>query len=591
MLKRMKKKNIFLSLFLILIFGIISFRVVNSFNVEDSKEEKLSKVSLLNLEEHLGNKTSLNLVGQVESIQKVDLQSEAAGKIKRLNIEIGQNVKKGQILAELDHSILDSQLVQAQANIERIQNSLELKLAGASDEVIRQSEVQLEKIESAGNLQLSQAKSALEIAENKLQNLEGEDDSQIIKSSYENLANSIHASIIVLDNVKNTSDSILALENYFSRNNFENVFSVLDISKLNKTERSFREMSTAISDVKTGIDNLSTSFSNQEILAKASDVKKVLSISQNHFYDLEAALNATITSAKLSQAELDQTKAKVSSASNSLSSVNQGITVAIQNISNSKSSYDSLKIAYQKAKEDYNNLEKQIEKDMALAKASHEVVTAKPRELDINSLKSSIKEAQAAYNIIRENRDKAILRAPIDGVIASVDVSMGNFVGNGTLMASILSDEGLQIKTYIDHNDLISVSKGQEVVIEQTLAKGVVDRVSPMINDKTKKIEIIILVSSGADNLVSGQHANIELIIDQSDNSEENFYYLPLASVKTTKDGSFVYSVGEDSRAEAIAIVTGQIIGDKIEVFGLSDLDYILASVRGISVGDKISIQ
>lgn len=591
MLKRMKKKNIFLSLFLILIFGIISFRVLNSFNVEDSKEEKLSKVSLLNLEEHLGNKTSLNLVGQVESIQKVDLQSEAAGKIKRLNIEIGQNVKKGQILAELDHSILDSQLVQAQANIERIQNSLELKLAGASDEVIRQSEVQLEKIESAGNLQLSQAKSALEIAENKLQNLEGEDDSQIIKSSYENLANSIHASIIVLDNVKNTSDSILALENYFSRNNFENVFSVLDISKLNKTERSFREMSTAISDVKTGIDNLSTSFSNQEILAKASDVKKVLSISQNHFYDLEAALNATITSAKLSQAELDQTKAKVSSASNSLSSVNQGITVAIQNISNSKSSYDSLKIAYQKAKEDYNNLEKQIEKDMALAKASHEVVTAKPRELDINSLKSSIKEAQAAYNIIRENRDKAILRAPIDGVIASVDVSMGNFVGNGTLMASILSDEGLQIKTYIDHNDLISVSKGQEVVIEQTLAKGVVDRVSPMINDKTKKIEIIILVSSGADNLVSGQHANIELIIDQSDNSEENFYYLPLASVKTTKDGSFVYTVGEDSRAEAIAIVTGQIIGDKIEVFGLSDLDYILASVRGISVGDKISIQ
>ena len=587
----MKKKNILLALFLIPLFVIISFRVVNSFNLENSVEERVARASILKLEDHLGNKSSLNLVGQVESIQKVDLQSEAAGKIKRLNIEIGQNVKKGQILAELDHSILDSQLVQAQANIERIQNSLELKLAGASDEVIRQSEVQLEKIESAGNLQLSQAKSALEIAENKLQNLEGEDDSQIIKSSYENLANSIHASIIVLDNVKNTSDSILALENYFSRNNFENVFSVLDISKLNKAERSFREMSTAISDVKTGIDNLSTSFSNQEILAKASDVKKVLSISQNHFYDLEAALNATITSAKLSQAELDQTKAKVSSASNSLSSVNQGITVAIQNISNSKSSYDSLKIAYQKAKEDYNNLEKQIEKDMALAKASHEVVTAKPRELDINSLKSSIKEAQAAYNIIRENRDKAILRAPIDGVIASVDVSMGNFVGNGTLMASILSDEGLQIKTYIDHNDLISVSKGQEVVIEQTLAKGVVDRVSPMINDKTKKIEIIILVSSGADNLVSGQHANIELIIDQSDNSEENFYYLPLASVKTTKDGSFVYSVGEDSRAEAIAIVTGQIIGDKIEVFGLSDLDYILASVRGISVGDKISIQ
>lgn len=587
----MKKKNIFLSLLLIPLFVILSFRVVSSFNVEDVAQEKISRASLLKLDDYQGNKASLSLVGQVESLQRVDLQSEAAGKIKRINIEIGQSVRQGQVLAEVDHSILDSQLVQAQASIERIQNSLELKLAGATDEVVRQSESQLESVESAANLQLSQAKSALEIAKNNLQSLGDGNDSQIIKSSYDNLANAIHSSIIVLDNAKNTSDSILALENYFSRNNFENVFSVLDISKLNKAERSFYKMSTAISDVKKDIEGLSTSFSNEEVLARANAVKDVLVVTQNHFYDLEAALNATITSAKLSQAELNQTKASVSGTSNSLSGANKGITMAIQNISGSKSSYDSLKIVYEKASQDYDNLKMQVEKDMALAKASYEVVTAKPRELDLNSLRSSIKEAQAAYNIIRENRDKAILRAPIDGVIASVDVSLGNFVGNGTLMGSILSDEGLQIKTYIDHSDLISVSKGQEVVIEQTLAKGVVDRVSPMINDKTKKIEIIILVTSGGENLVAGQHANIELLIDSSDNPDTNFYYLPLSSIKTTKDGSFVYSVGDESRASMQEVRTGQIIGDKIEVFGLDDLDYILASSRGISVGDRLDIQ
>ena len=211
----MKKKNIFLSLLLIPLFVILSFRVVSSFNVEDVAQEKISRASLLKLDDYQGNKASLSLVGQVESLQRVDLQSEAAGKIKRINIEIGQSVRQGQVLAEVDHSILDSQLVQAQASIERIQNSLELKLAGATDEVVRQSESQLESVESAANLQLSQAKSALEIAKNNLQSLGDGNDSQIIKSSYDNLANAIHSSIIVLDNAKNTSDSILALENIF----------------------------------------------------------------------------------------------------------------------------------------------------------------------------------------------------------------------------------------------------------------------------------------------------------------------------------------------------------------------------------------
>lgn len=587
----MKKKNIFLVSGLIVVFAILSFRIVNSFNTGGLEDEKVTNATVLKLEDHLANKTSLSLVGQVEPIQKIDLKSEASGKIKRLNIKIGEEVKKNQILSEVDHGILDSQLVQAGANIERIKNSLELKEAGASSEIIKQSEVQLEKIKAATNSQLSQAKSALDIAKNNLRSIDGEADSEIIKSSYENLVNAIHSSIVVLDNVKNTSDSILALENYFSKNEFENVISALDFSKLNKAERSFHQMSASVKDIKGEIQDLSSSFSYEEILNKANAVKKTLSIAQNHFYDLEATLNATVTSSRLSQADLDRTKANVSAASNSLVATNNGITNAIQNIDNTKSSYSSLKMVYEKAQRDYDNLVKQIEKDIALAKASHDVVTAKPRDVDLNGLRSSIKEAQAAYNIIRENRDKAILRAPIDGVIASVDVDLGSFVTNGTPIASILSDQGLQIKTFIDYSDLSSIKKGQEVLIEQSLAKGVVDRISPMINEQTKKVELIILVFEGSENLVSGQYANIELLMTSEDQDISNFYFLPLSSIKTTKDGSFVYALDEGDVVKSVKIETGKIIGDKIEVFNLEGIDFILSSTRGVNVGDKISIQ
>lgn len=587
----MKKKNIFLAVALIAVFTILSFRIVKSFNTEGSEDRNVTNAASLNLEEYIGNKTSFNLVGQVEPIQKIDLKSEASGKIKRVNVKIGDEVKKGQILAEVDHSILDSQLVQAGANIERIKNSLELKETGASSEVIKQSEVQLEKVKTASESRLSQAKSALEMAKNNLRQIEGGGDSEIIKSSYENLVNAIHSSIVVLDNVKNTSDSILALENYFDRNQFENVISALDFSKLSKAETSFHKMSDSVKEIKAEIENLSTSLDYVEILEKAKNVKETLSIAQNHFYDLEATLNATVTSAKLSQAELDRTKANVSAASNSLVAANNGITNAMQNIDNSKSSYSSLKMAYEKAEQDYNNLLRQVEKDIDLAKASHEVVTAKPREVDLNGLRSSIKEAQAAYNIIRENRDKAILRAPIDGVVASVDISLGDFVGNGTPAISILSDEGLQITTFIDYSDLSSIKKGQEVVIEKNLAKGVVDRVSPMINEKTKKIEVVILVYEGVENLVSGQYANIELLLGNEEEDISNFYFLPLSSIKTTKEGSFVYTLNEDEEVKSVKIETGKIVGEKIEVFNLEGVEFILSSTRGISIGDKVNIQ
>lgn len=594
MFKYMKKKNIFLVLFtviVLIILIILSFRVVKSFDTDSSKDENVINSAILKLEDYLGNNMQFNLVGQVEPIQKVDLKSEVSGKIKKLNIKIGEEVKKNDILIEVDHAILDSQLVQAQANIERIKNNLELKEAGASFELIRQSEIQLEKIKTSTNSQISQAQSALDIAKNNLRSSNDDNDSEIIKSSYENLINSIHSSIIVLDNVKNTSDSILALENYFSRNNFENVLSVLDFSKLNKAENSFYQMSNSIKEIKKEIENLSVSFNNEQILNKANALKKTLSVAQNHYYDLEATLNATITSSKLSQNDLNKTKNNITAASNSLVASNNSITAAIQNIDTSKSSYDSLEIFYKKAQQDYDNLLKQTEKDIALAQASHNLIIAKPREIDLNGLKSSIKEAQAAYNIIKENRDKAVLRAPIDGVVASVDVGLGDFVGNSMSMASILSDQGLQIKTYIDHSDLSSIKKGQEVVIEQSLAKGVVDRISPMINDKTKKVEIIILVYEGCDKLVSGQHANIDILLDQIDNTLPNFYFLPLAAVKTTNNGSFVYTLDNDNKVKDIKIEIGQIVGDKIEVFNLENIDFVLASTRGIEISNKINIQ
>jgi len=67
---------------------------------------------------------SVVATGKVEPITKVEIKSKASGIVKKLYVEYGDRVKKGQVLADLDRVEIEAQVSQARAQLEASEASL-----------------------------------------------------------------------------------------------------------------------------------------------------------------------------------------------------------------------------------------------------------------------------------------------------------------------------------------------------------------------------------------------------------------------------------------------------------------------------------
>ena len=67
---------------------------------------------------------SVVATGKVEPITKVEIKSKASGIVKKLYVDYGDRVKKGQVLAELDREEISAQVAQARASLDASEASL-----------------------------------------------------------------------------------------------------------------------------------------------------------------------------------------------------------------------------------------------------------------------------------------------------------------------------------------------------------------------------------------------------------------------------------------------------------------------------------
>jgi len=167
------KSRIFLLSVLIVIFSIsiISCKGNKSKN-ENTSVEMLFPVSVDRVEKKTIERT-LSFVGNLESIDKATIVPDISGKLWKIYVDVGERVKKGQVLAELDHRHIDLQLEQARAGFEVAKANLEdartnyLRMEKLYKENAISSQ-QFEKIKlayEAAQSQFQQAQAALNLAQ------------------------------------------------------------------------------------------------------------------------------------------------------------------------------------------------------------------------------------------------------------------------------------------------------------------------------------------------------------------------------------------------------------------------------------------
>lgn len=158
-------------IFFISIISIISCKGSKSKN-ESTSIETPFPVSIERVERRDIEKT-LSFVGNLEATEKATIVPDISGKLWKIYVDVGERVKKGQVLAELDHRHIDLQLEQAKAGFEVAKANLDdaktnyLRMEKLYKENAISSQ-QFEKVKlayEAAQSQFQQAHAALNLAQ------------------------------------------------------------------------------------------------------------------------------------------------------------------------------------------------------------------------------------------------------------------------------------------------------------------------------------------------------------------------------------------------------------------------------------------
>ncbi|OQB08241.1 MAG: putative efflux pump membrane fusion protein [Parcubacteria group bacterium ADurb.Bin216] len=600
-MKKILKNKLFIGFLVLCIGGAIYFFLPKE--VETTIEGKISEVEMISVADYQNGQTTVSAFGYSESMEQVDLRSQIAGTLKSVNVKIGDQVVKGQLLAEIEHDTLDAQLDQAKATLDRLKNGLDVKMAGATDEQIDVSKKQLD---SAGVSLERAEKSLADVTKLTEENLKAANYS--LEKAEKSLADTVK---LTEENMQSRYDhavSSLDDANIKIFNAYTSINSIRNSNFNNSDQQGLRvkRVLEKVEEIKDDSRNVATKLNGKDYSAIDSAIEKTINNLEKilgYLTDMRDACDEGSYRNSVSDAirtSIDSQKSVISSTKNSMVSMKSEISILkTQNetsVSNARNAVTSIKNEISVLKTQNENSINTAKSAVDAAKAGVAVqeaglssVTAAPRDIDLQGIHASIKEAEAAYRLIALNREKAFIKAPFSGTVSAVSVKDNNLVSSGQNVVSLVNKNGLQAKVYVSEKEKELIEEGAIVNFEEGI-EGVVSNISPSINDTTKKIEVIVAITSDNPALVIGEHVEAR-IVAKKDLTKSDKFLIPLKAITFDMEQPQAYALDGDV-IKVIDVKLGKVVNESIEVMeGLSIDDKIVSSTRGLKKGDKVKVK
>ncbi len=464
-------------------------------------------------------KQTVSETGTVKASSEIDLNFLNTGNISKILIKVGDKVKKGQVLAELDYSGLSIKQQEAQANLDVAKANLSKLLAGAAKEEIAVGQAAVNKAKTSYDSAVNElekikktAEESISQAEKALSDLESDSNDNI--TSYEQ---AVATAQTALDNAKttyqrsidNNKDTILTiLENKLTAaktalddintilndDDASDVLSVKKISYLDDTNNSYKQAINLLDIANASLDVAKQSQYNSNISQSSEDALSVLNKTYVALSACYNALESTITSSSFTQADLDAFKTSVNTeltnintAISSVQTARQNLDGAIlaynTNVTNSEKSLaqqqanlddaiisagNSLNTARLSGDQQITVAESKVENSREAweaAKADLNRIKAPARIQDTALARAQVKQAQAALDSAANQIENSIIKAAISGTITKVEYEAGEQAVSGKPVISMLGENNFEIEVDVSEADIAKVAINNPVEI------------------------------------------------------------------------------------------------------------------------------
>jgi len=543
---------------------------------------------------------TVSATGTVEAETKLDLRFMNSGRIKEINVKVGDSVLEDEILAKLDTVQLESQLNRAKAGLSAAQANLNKLLEGATVEDVRVSETAVANAQVASNsaeqsladtrvgatkdianaeASVNSAQISLDNANQSLVNTQISNENNLNQDYDDAWNNTLNSALLTADNSLDTNDTVLDDEDA------QDTLSVLNTQYLNNSSQSKTIAENSYNNAKDYINSIKPSPSDENIDEALAQLKSALEDVRTTLSDTSDVLGATITSSNLSQAELDALKLSISTARTYTNTAISNLTTAQQNISTQKvtnqTNLDSAQATVNSAESALNlsqeslaatqaltnskintaeNAVKSAEGALQQAQDQLSLKTAKPSYSEISLYTAQVQEARASVELIESQLSDSILTAPQSGMITEINGEIGETITSAVNFVSIIASENFEIKTNISEVDIAKIKIDDKVEItfdalgpDKEFAGSVTEidpaqtEISGVIYYKTTTI-----FTGNSVIIKPGMTANLDIVTAQKDNA----IMIPFQALKE-KDNQKYVQVLEDDVARDVFVEVG----------------------------------
>lgn len=469
---------------------------------------------------------TVKLLGRVSAVREADLYFPSAGRLKSVNVTSGQEVTKGQLLAQLDTGDLESRLASAEVSLDTAKVRLEQAKASRGDAELRR------KMElNAAEMAVQQAEAALAKAEADLVAVKAG------PTPVETAEGAVRDAELNLDsarrNLTKTENSYAVAQNVRDRENEANWYEANYGEQLKRYERG--EIDKAELD-----RHYSNLLGAKERLATArAEADAALQSARNQVAKAEEAL-------RKAQADLEAKKALPP---------DSHIREAERVVTNAR-------LSLEKAKADYSLK-----------------LSGPDEDYEITLLEKAVDQAQASVDELKAEIEESRIVAPFDGKAVGVRGRIGDQVSAYQQVVSIADPSELQVKGDLMEADIPKVAIGQLVELTVDSLPGVKLKGSVVgipsgrssQSDMPQDRSVQIKVEWEQRTAQLGMLARISITVQKKD----DVLIVPVKAIKTVGKRQFVeymdgsmrrsanveVGIATDTEAEILAGLTeGQVI-------------------------------
>jgi len=414
---------------------------------------------------------TLSTSGVAVAQSTAELSFGVSGLVTAVNVTLGQEVKQGDVLAEMESGELESALVTAEVNLASAQAKLDELLEGSSesdlasaDQSLLQAQANYDQAEGAledlldgpSESELLSAELAVASAESQLASA-GESRTNLYSDAEEAVTGAKDALADAKRTADSAADSLVtaeaslqgAAEAYCDTGDhiFDNCADFSEKFSIPLSKQQINKLSDSISPEEDPETDLISATSS--LISANSSYKSALAS--------KSSADAAVVSAEadLEEAEKGPSSAEIAS---------EDVAVAEAQLSLDEAKEELAELIEGPTQEDVEEAQSNLDQAAAalvVAQANWNDVYDGPDSLDIELQQEEVRQAELSVEQARDNLEDAQIIALFDGTVASLNIEVGQEVSTQQAAIILNTPDALRLDLVISESDRPEVEVGQ----------------------------------------------------------------------------------------------------------------------------------